>query len=67
MKKIITISLLSIGLMGCNATTIYNAPATAPVVAPYYPVVPYVYSYRCYSVWDQTPYGPVQRRVCGYQ
>lgn len=73
MKTVIAVSLIAIGLAGCNATTIYNAPVPVAVVAPapvYYPplppVRPYYYGYRCYSVWDQTPYGSIERKVCGY-
>ena len=80
MKKFMSISILSLGLAGCNATVytqrpeIYASPihalppvAVYPRYAPAYPRARPAHFYgrpNCYSVWDRTPYGMRERRVC---
>jgi len=80
MYKIISISSLALFLAGCNATVhtprpvvdIYatSAPVYMPptVHNPYYedrrrPVI-VDRRVRCYSVWDNTPRGYVERKIC---
>jgi len=77
MKKLLIISLATLGLAGCSATTttVYRpvAPVTYPLPSAYpgtyrtyaAPVAPYRPRIRCYSTWDRTPYGLRERRVCG--
>jgi len=73
MKKIVAVSLFAVGLAGCSATTttVYTRPVPAAAVhyplPSAYPSNAYRYRYRnhCYSVWDRTPYGLRERRVCG--
>jgi len=72
MKKIGIVALFGLAVGGCNATVsqpvIYSSPRpvvyTAPV--PVYNVPPQriVPRVSCYSVWDRTPRGLVERRVC---
>ena len=75
MKKILTISVLALGLAGCNTTTYAHRPTISvgppmyitpmPVPRPYF-----AHEYRrrsphhCYSTWDRTPYGMRERRMC---
>lgn len=73
MKRIMAVSVLALGLAGCNATvydTGYRRPypvidlQTPVYAAPSRPV--YVERRpRCATVWDRTPYGYVERRICG--
>ena len=75
MKKIIAVSLFAVGLAGCNATTttVYTRPVPSSATVVYYPTSPAYIAYRnryrnhCYTVWQQTPYGTRERKVCGYQ
>jgi hypothetical protein len=81
MYKILSVSAISLFLAGCNATvytprptmSVYPTPAPVympPIVHnPYYedrrrPVV-VERRVRCYTVWDRTPRGYVERKVCG--
>jgi hypothetical protein len=81
MYKILSVSTISLFLAGCNATVhtprpvvdIYatSAPVYMPptVHNPYYedrrrPVI-VDRRVRCYSTWDHTPRGYVERKVCG--
>jgi hypothetical protein len=73
MKRILTVSVLALGLAGCNATVYdsgYYRPRPVASVyvapAPVY-VAPRPYAYHrpyCYTVWDRTPYGLRERRIC---
>jgi len=78
MKRILTVSVLALGLAGCNATvydsgyyrprpvaSVYVAPAPVYVAPnPYAYHRPYAYRPYCYTVWDRTPYGMRERRIC---
>ena len=79
MKRIMAVSVLALGLAGCNAT-VYDGgyyrprpvvdvytPAPYPVARPYYVAPRPVYvtpRSRCFTTWDRTPYGLRERRVC---
>ena len=72
MKRIVAVSLIALGLAGCNATVrpAVDVYVPAPTPRPYYEertrlVLPPAPRYRCASVWDRTPYGYVERKVCG--
>jgi hypothetical protein len=81
MYKILSVSVVSLFLAGCNATVYTPRPVmdTYPVYNPVYmpPTVhnPYYENrrrpvvverrVRCYSTWDRTPRGYVERKTCG--
>ena len=80
MKRIMAVSVLALGLAGCNATVyerrplVYEGEYRGPryvyrPVAPVYtpeprPVVVVRPRPRCFTTWDRTPYGLQERRVC---
>jgi hypothetical protein len=74
MKRIMAVSVLALGLAGCNATVygprpvidVYT-PAPYPVARPYHHVERPLFVAprpRCFTTWDRTPYGLRERRVC---
>jgi hypothetical protein len=79
MKRIMAVSVLALGLAGCNATVYDNGYHRRPIASVYVPPAPvyvaprhhvynpYVYRPappRCYTVWERTHYGMRERRVC---
>jgi hypothetical protein len=74
MKRILAVSVLALGLAGCNATvydTGYRRPHAVidlQTPAPVYvaPRPAYVERRpRCATIWERTPRGYVERRICG--
>jgi len=72
MYKIAAICLGAIFVSGCSVTTtstyrtpigpsVYNLPSAYPSYPPQYR---YHNRVNCYSVWDRTPRGMVERKVC---
>jgi hypothetical protein len=78
MKRIMAVSVLALGLAGCNATVYDGGYYRRPVASIYTPPVqyyqprpaynPYVYAAprrpHCYMVDHRTPYGIRSERVC---
>jgi hypothetical protein len=78
MNKVFLACGLGLFLAGCNATVYTPRPMVIdletrpPIVVPrtYEPLPPprpvyYHHERRCATIWDRTPRGYVERRVCG--
>jgi hypothetical protein len=79
MYKIAAICLGAIFVSGCSVTTtstyrtpigpsVYNLPSAHPAYYQHPPQYRNSYRYHnrvnCYSVWDRTPRGMIERKVC---